>query len=199
MVIKKNFTAIFSDRKFLVFLAKFLISFCILYYGTIAMIGITAPGGYYSSFAHQYLDYVSLLRWLLLHGADNLLRVTGLDTYLKDIYTIKLKSGTGVHVGYDCIGYGVMAFWAAFIFANPLSFVTKLKWVLGGLLLIFLINIFRISLMLVAVNRHWKSLFNLDNHTWFNIAAYIAIFTMMWFFDQSQKKHQQAEENKTVD
>jgi exosortase/archaeosortase family protein len=188
-----------TDKKFLLFLAKFLLSFCILFYGSIAMIGITAPGGYYFPFAHSYLDYVSGLRWLLLNGAAGLLQLMGFDIYLKDIYTIKLQNGSGVHVGYDCIGYGVMAFWAAFIFANPLSFKRKLQWMVGGLLLIFVINVFRISLMLMAVNRHWKSPFNLDNHTWFNIAAYMTIFTMMWFFDRSQKKHEQVAENKMLD
>ena len=179
---------------FIKYLLKFLLTFCILYYGTIAIIGITSPGGYYSAFAEQYLDYVSALRWLLLHSSKLLLEVTGFDVYLKDIYTIKLQNGAGVHVGYDCIGYGAMLFWVAFIFANPLSFARKLKWMLGGLLLIFVINVVRISVMFIAVNQHWKTLFNLDNHTWFNIAAYTAIFTMMWFFDAAQKKQQRMQE-----
>lgn len=181
-----------KDKKFLSFLLKFLLGFCILYYGTIAMIGITAPGGYYVAFADKYLDYVSGLRWLLLHASVMILNVTGFNIYLKDIYTIKMQNGLGVHVGYDCIGYGVMAFWIAFIFANQLSVKQKLKWILGGLLVIFSINVARISLMLVAVNRHWRSPLQMDNHTWFNIAAYLAIFTMMWFFDRAQKKQEPA-------
>ena len=177
-----------KPKELLLYFLKFLFTFCILYYGTIGMVGITAPGGYYSAFADKYLDYVSGLRWLLLHGAVFILNITGFDIYLKDIYTIKMQNGVGVHVGYDCIGYGVMAFWIAFIFANQLHWKLKLKWIFGGLLLIFFINVIRICLMLVAVNQRWKSPLNMDNHTWFNIAAYLAIFTMMWFFDQSQKK-----------
>ena len=177
-----------KDKKFLGFLLKFLLMFCIFYYGTTAMIGITAPGGYYLAFADRYLDYVSGLRWLLLHASVIVLNTTGFSIYLKDVYTIKMQNGLGVHVGYDCIGYGVMAFWIAFIFANQLHWKLKLKWIFGGLLLIFFINVIRICLMLVAVNQRWKSPLNMDNHTWFNIAAYLAIFTMMWFFDRSQKK-----------
>jgi exosortase/archaeosortase family protein len=152
------------------------------------MIGITVPGGYYLAFADRYLNYVAALRWLLLHSAAAVLKLTGFSIYLRDVYTIKLQNGLGIHVGYDCIGYGVMIFWLAFIFANQLSLVRKIKWMLGGLLLIFVINVTRISLMLVAINSQWKSPLNLDNHTWFNIAAYMAIFTMMWFFDNAQKK-----------
>ncbi len=94
----------------------------------------------------------------------------------------------GVHVVYSCIGYGVMSFWLSFILANQLSLKRKIKWIVGGLLMIWIINVVRISLMLVAVNEKWQSPFNFDNHTWFNIVAYIAIFTMMYFFDAAQKR-----------
>ena len=167
---------------------KFLLTFCILYYGTIAMIGITSPGGWYSAFADKYLDYVSGLRWLLLHSSMFLLKVLGYSIFLKDVYTIKLQNGLGVHVGYDCIGYGVMIFWFAFIYANKGSFIKKAKWAIGGLLIIWLVNVIRISLMLISINQKWISPFNLDNHTLFNIAAYTVIFTMIYFFDRAEKK-----------
>lgn len=176
-----------NDRSFRIFLLRFLLTFCILYYGTIAFIGLTAPGGFYWPFADRYLNYVAGLRWLLLHSSVALLKLFGFAVYLKDVYTIRLQNGIGVHVGYDCIGYGVMIFWLAFILANQLSVKRKIKWMVGGLLMIWIINVVRISLMLVAVNEQWKSPFNFDNHTWFNIVAYIAIFTMMYFFDAAQK------------
>ena len=152
------------------------------------MIGITSPVGYYSSFADKYLNYVSLLRWGLLHSSKLLLQVTGFTIYLKDIYTIKLQNGLGVHVGYDCIGYGVMIFWLAFIFANKGSLIKKIKWIMAGLLVIWIVNVLRISLMVIAVNQKWPLFLNMDNHTWFNIAAYTVIFTMIYLFDRSQKK-----------
>ena len=177
-----------GKKNFISYFLKFLSSFCVLYYGTIALIGLTTPGGYYSSFAEKYFNYVAALRYLLLHCAKLLLELFGFDIYLKDAYTLKMNGGSGVHVGYDCIGYGVMFFWIAFIYANNVSFVKRLQWLLGGLLLIWLVNVIRIALMLVAVNQHWKSFLNLDNHTLFNIAAYTVIFTMIFFFDKSLKK-----------
>ena len=177
-----------KNNSFLLYMLKFLLSFCILYYGTIAWIGITAPRGYYSPFAAHYLNYVSALRWLLLHTSKLLLQLFGFNVYQKDIYTIRLQNGLGVHIGYDCIGYGVMIFWIAFIFANKGRFIKKAKWMAGGLLAIWMINVIRISLMLMAVNQNWASPFNLDNHTLFNIAAYLCIFIMIYFFDRSQNK-----------
>jgi exosortase/archaeosortase family protein len=81
-----------------------------------------------------------------------------------------------------------MSFWIAFIIANKGNFVKKARWISGGLALIFLINVLRISLMLIAIKKHWLSPFGLDNHTLFTIAAYTAIFTMIYFFDRSDKK-----------
>jgi len=177
---------------FYVYLLKFLLIFCIFFYGTIAIIGIAAPGGYYSSFVDHYVNYVSWMRYLLLHLSKMLLQLLQYDVYLKDIYTIKLQNGLGVHVGYDCIGYGVMIFWLAFIIANKGTISKKLKWIISGLLLIWVVNILRISLMLISINEHWRSFFNLDNHTLFNIAAYTVIFTMIYFFDRSEKKSAKA-------
>jgi len=43
-----------------------------------------------------------------------------------------------------------------------------------------------VSLLLVAINRKWAMPLGWDHHTWFNIVAYIAIFTMMYFFDKKR-------------
>ena len=178
-----------KQRPFLTYLVKFLLTFCILYYGTKAMIGITTPGGYYVAFADKYLDYISGFRSLLLNSSKLLLQVIGYDVYLKDSYTIKMVNGNGVQIVYSCLGYGVISFWIAFVFANKTSFRKMLQWMLGGVLVICLLNVFRISLMLISVNKHWPSLFNLDNHTWFNIVIYGVLFFMIYLFDRSEKNY----------
>ena len=176
-----------KGNPFFTYLLKFLLAFCILYFGTKAIIGITTPGGYYVAFAANYLDYISGLRGLLLNGSKLLLQAIGYDVYLKDNYSIKMVNGRGVQVVYSCLGYGVISFWMAFIFANKTSFKKMLQWMMGGVLVICLLNIFRISLMLISVNKHWPSLFNLDNHTLFNIVLYGVLFFMIYLFDRSQQ------------
>lgn len=183
-----------KNRLFIKYFLKFILSFCFLYYGTIAFIGISSPGGYYLSLADRY-NYVSWLRAGLLYSSKSALQLLGFNVYLPDIFTIKLQNGNGVHIGYDCIGYGVLFFWLAFVFANTIPAVSKIKWMIGGVLVIWLINVARICLLVVAINENWKSPFNFDNHTWFNIAAYIAIFTMIYFFDVAYKKHGTAYQN----
>jgi len=187
-----------KQQSFIKYLAKFILSFCVLYYGTIAFIGISSPGGYYVDFLNKYLNYVTWLRAGLLYSSTFVLDLFQYQVYLPDMYTIKLQNGRGVHIGYDCIGYGVLFFWIAFVFANTIPFASKVKWMAGGVLIIWMINVARVCLLLVAVNNNWKSPFNFDNHTWFNIVAYAAIFTMIYFFDVAYKKHSFVDDSKEV-
>ena len=172
----------------LIYLVKFLVSFAVLYLGTKAIIGLTVPGGYYNEWVARYFDYPSLLRSSLLNGSKLLVGAFGFDTFLRDAYHVAIKNRRGVHLVYSCLGYGLMSFWIAFIFANRGSFVKKATWMLGGAFVIWLINVIRISLVLVATNQQWKVRLSLDNHTAFNIVVYIAIFFMIWMFMRSEDK-----------
>jgi exosortase/archaeosortase family protein len=170
---------------------RFVLGFCILYYGTIAFIGIASPGGYYIEWLDRHLNFVSWLRAALLQCSRGMMLLLGYDVYLKDVYTIRVIKGAGVHVGYDCIGYGVLYFWIAFIYANQVGWKKQVKWLLGGVALIFTVNIARITLLLLAVNKKIPTVGNWDNHTLFNIAAYLVIFTMIYFFDRTLKNEKQ--------
>jgi exosortase/archaeosortase family protein len=177
-----------KENKFIFFTIKFLLLFAIFYYGTLTVIGLAAPDEYYSPFVAKYLDYVSLLTSSLVHGTKLLLSLFGIDTYLAPNFIIRIVNGTGVRIAYDCVGYGVMSFWAAFVIASPVYFRKKILWLPFGLFLLWFINVSRISLLLVAYNKHWTMPLGLDHHTWFNIVAYIAIFIMIYFFDRSGKR-----------
>lgn len=170
---------------------KFIACFALLYFGTAAFIGLAAPGNYYLPFLDKYLNYVAWLRSSLLFGVKSLVGLMGIESFVKDIYTLRVSGGRGVHVGFDCLGYGVLSFWAAFIFANSGRMSQKIKWLLGGFLLVWILNVTRISLVLISLTNHWPPFLSLDHHTLFNIAAYTAIFIMMYFFDKSQRKYRQ--------
>jgi exosortase/archaeosortase family protein len=177
----------FTNYPFSIYLIKFICTFSFLYFGTIAVIGLAAPGSYYSPLIDHYLNYVAWLRSSLLHGCKLILSVAGFDIYQKDIYTLTLLHGRGVHVGFDCLGYGVLSFWAAFIIANNGSLLKKVKWICAGLFFIWMINVGRIAILLIAINKQWAMPLGLDHHAWFNISAYCCIFIMIYFFDRSNK------------
>lgn len=115
------------------------------------------------------------------------LTVFGYQIEIPDPYSLKIVHGAAVHIGYDCIGYGVLSFWLAFIIANNGSFLKKTLWIFGGSIVIWLVNILRICLFLLSLNKKQNMPFGLENHTFFNITAYIAIFIMIWVYDRKHK------------
>ena len=177
-------------RSFLFYLFKFIFAYCVLYYGTLAIIGFSTPEGYHSNFVEKYLDYIEWLRSVLLRGSKLFLSLLGYKSNIDttSVHIIRLTGGRGVRIVYSCIGYGVMSFWGAFVYANKGKWTKKIKWIIGGWIAICFINIGRISLLLISINKGWAMPFNLDHHTLFNIAAYTLVFFMIYLFDRSGKK-----------
>jgi len=168
------------DKKFLLFTAKFLGIFLFLYYGTIAWIGIAAPGGYYNPFVAQWLDYVSWIKHSLMTGTGWLVGLFGYDTVQEPGFLVRIVGKRGVFIAMSCVGYGVYSFWAAYVMANEGSVAKKLAWVLGGILCLWAINVGRISLFLVAINKNQQMPLGIEHHTWFTMVAYAFIFLMIW-------------------
>ena len=174
-------------REYIIFIAKFIGVFCLFYFGSLAIIGLSAPVGLYSPFVAKYLNCIDWMRASLMLGSKGFLSLLGYATYFPDKYNIYMVNGTGVRMVYSCIGYGVMSFWAAFVIANSGSVVKKIKWLFSGWLVIWVINVIRLSLLVIALNKGWDMPLDIDHHTWFNIAAYLMIFVLIYFYDRSSK------------
>ncbi len=176
------------NKKFLFFIVKIIGIYLLLYYGTIAMIGIAAPGGLHSTFVEQYLDYVSWIKRSLIATTGWLVGMFGYETIVEPGFLIRVTGKRGVIVAMDCVGYGVYSFWIAYVVANSMAIGRKIAWIVGGVFLLWFINVIRISMFLIAINNNRTMPFGIDHHTWFNIAAYGFIFMMMYFFNQQLNK-----------
>ncbi len=173
------------NREFIWFVVKFLLIFLACYYGSIAIIGLSAEHGYYSSFIEKYFNLIGWLRSSLLHGTRFLLSLFGVKTYFASEFNLRMVNGRGIILGYECVGYGVMSFWAAFVGASVSSFPKKIMWLFIGFIALWVLNIVRLALLLLATNKGWPVPFGWDHHTWFNILAYIFIFTMIYLFHKN--------------
>jgi exosortase/archaeosortase family protein len=171
-------------RREVSFFFWFLGIFLFTYYGTYALIGLTTPGSYYSETLARYFDYVSWYRRFLLEESRFLLKLAGWKVHFPDAYRIRVINGSGVHVGYSCLGIGIISFWTAFVFSNQVRFNYKFKWWVSGLFLFIQGNVCRIVLLVIAANRKWPFLLNLDSHFWFNLIMYGLIFIFIYFFDR---------------
>jgi exosortase/archaeosortase family protein len=176
---------ILPNRTFNNFFVKFFFSFCILYFGTKIIIGLTVPSGYYSSFVVNYFNYPAALRHSIFKGTSLLVSLFGFETISKDLYHISFLQGRGIHLVYSCLGYGLLSCWIAFVFANNGKVLFKLKWVLAGCFVIWLLNVFRIAFLLFALKFRWPVIFAIDQHLIFNIIVYLVIIWMMSLFHRT--------------
>lgn len=183
--------SILKDKAFLAFVVKFLVTFFVCYFTTLAIIGLAAPEGRYSPFVEKYLDYVSWWRSSLLFGTKYLLQFFGVETYLANKYNIKQVNGRGIVIVYECVGYGILSFWTAFLVALKGRLARKIIWWFIGFSVLWILNVIRLSLLLVVTNKGWTLPLGWDHHTWFSIFAYGAILVMLYYFDsknESKKK-----------
>jgi exosortase/archaeosortase family protein len=185
-----NFSIILSYPKnfVVIYLLKFAVIFCLLYFGTLAMIGLAAPGGYYIPFIAKYLDYVSWIKISIMKTSGFILSLFHIETKIQPGFIIRFVGGRGVIIAMSCVGYGVYSFWTAFVASNKGSALKKVKWIFFGVLALWLINVIRITLFLTAINKGWPMPFGIDHHTWFNIFAYLMIFIMIWLYDRNNSQ-----------
>ena len=158
------------------------------------MIGLASEGGYYSKFVHDHLDYVSWIRVTYIKGVGLISSLFGYATIVEPGFLIRVINGRGVIIAYDCVGYGVMSFWAAFVLSQRALFTKKMLWLITGLMSLWCINLWRIALFMIAINKGWGMPLGIDHHTWFNILAYSFILLMIYYFDKSQHTKEKVSE-----
>lgn len=173
-----------KNKTFLIFVAKFFATFLICYYVTLGVIGISAEGGMYNGFISKNLNYIDWIRSSLLAGTKFILKIFGTETYLNNKYNIKQINGRGIVIVYQCVGYGIMSFWTAFIVALQGKFSKKIVWWFIGIITFWIINVIRLALLLVATNKNWSFPFGWDHHTWFSIVAYSFMLYFIYLFDK---------------
>lgn len=178
----------FYKNSFLQFCLLFGVTFLLLYFSIKFITGIAVPGGMYSPFVEKYFNIAGWFRSFLINASKWVLSLLGTETVRIDDYVLRAINGNGVRIVYACLGFAVLSFWSAYVVATKAILSKKVKWLFGGLLLICCINILRISLVLLAANEGWVLPFGFDHHIWFNIIAYLVIFTMMFFFEKNIKK-----------
>ena len=121
----------------------------------------------------------------LLNATGFILSLFNIQTHKEPGFLIRINGGRGVVIAMDCVGYGVYSFWIAFVAANRGRFWKKARWIFLGVMALWMINAIRITLFLVAINKGWPMPLGLNHHTWFNIAAYLMIFILIWLYDRS--------------
>jgi exosortase/archaeosortase family protein len=114
----------------------------------------------------------------------------GINSYLRlDTYILKIANGPGLFMAFPCAGLDIMSFWIAFVNAdNKNTWQKKVYWCVVGVSIIWLINCFRVTLLLFALQNRWELVTGVDQHTTFNIVAYSFICLLVYFYNKSYEK-----------
>lgn len=175
------------SRERCVYLTKFFCAFSLLFFSMKAILLLTAAESPYVLSVSGWLNLLQPVQTLLVHGVQLVLSLLQCPTDLQNSYTLKLPGGTGVRLLYSCIGYGIISFWVAFVFANSGSFRKKIWWMAGGGVAFIGINVIRVSMVLVAQRQQWLLPFGFDFLTGLNVLTYLLIFLMLCLYHRASE------------
>jgi exosortase/archaeosortase family protein len=178
----------------------FLALYIILTQAFYAYVGLATPGGKLSSsFVNAYLNFPYWLSVFMAKATKAILLIFNYDVYQSKPTNVTISGSRGITIAWGCLGVGAACLWIAFIAAHRyLKNTFKVKWIIPGLLLIFLLNLGRMLMIALSQHYSWQYLQHFDAHNSFNILTYILIAIMMFLFVKkfnNHKEEKQQEEN----
>ncbi len=120
-----------------------------------------------------------------MQTSASIIRAMGEQVFTTEIWFRVVGRG-GFVMAYDCLGYGVMSFFTAFVIAFPKPIKSKLWFLPAGLLLIQTLNVIRF----VFLGLYWRQSelkTIIDHHDLFNIVLYIVLMIVLYFWLNSGK------------
>jgi len=161
----------------------FLGIFIVLLQGFYAYVGLTTGGGrIYSSFLGQYANFPFWLSAFVAKCAGVLLQVAGYPVHQNSPANITITGSRGVNIAWGCLGVGAISLWIAFVAAHRCKAKYKLKWILPGIAVIFVLNILRIMMIALSNHYNWAYIRHFNAHSSFNILTYGVIVLLMIVF-----------------
>jgi exosortase/archaeosortase family protein len=184
-----------------VFIVRFLAIFFVLYFLNLFIWGAIDPKGsiYYPFLVKLTKPFFDLFSGSILYTSQFILSLIGKPAQIEYApiasgSLLHLQTGGGVRLGYACLGIGIISFWIAFVCAQQSRLKSKLTWLIIGICSIWLLNVGRVFILSVALNRRWHTISNLDHHTTFNYVAYVLIFILIGIYTYRLKKEEKLRE-----
>ena len=146
----------------------------------------------YSFMVNSIYEYVTLyFTNSLLYSSQFMLNLFGFESEVIIEQKVLILSGTnGILLNRGCLGRNLMGLFVGFLIAYPGSVKTKFWYIPLGIVLIFFINIMRISGLSLSMLYFPKGYMIYNHHDIFKYAVYFLIFIMwtIWINKFSKKK-----------
>ena len=168
-----------TDFNILLFLALyFTLKYAFYFY-----VGFTTPGGrLFFSFPARYLNFPYWLTVVVAKSATSLLEICGYAAHQRNAANVTIGESRGVTIAWGCLGVAALSLWTGFIAAHRARALYKLKWMVAGFVLIFMVNILRIAMIALSNYRQWSYFESFNAHTSFDTLTYAVILVLMLVF-----------------
>lgn len=117
-----------------------------------------------------------------LHATKSLSHVIGLSSQIDGDYLIGSAGGT-LFIAKWCLGINSLFIFAAMVFLTRKSTKTFLIFSILGIIFLHILNIIRLTLLLIFVQKHNDNELIMEHHDLYNIVVYLVIFILwiLWF------------------
>lgn len=165
------------------FFARFIGLLLLFYFLNLFFVKVANPrSDYYNEFLSKNFHYGSWMRTSILETSNMMTKTMGMDTYLQDSKTIRVRDGRALLMARQCLGLEIIGFWLAFILAHSIGWKRKFVWSFVGIASIWMINCLRVAVLLYAKQNKWQIVNNIDPHDMFNYVAYALVIALIYFF-----------------
>ncbi|TAF79261.1 MAG: exosortase/archaeosortase family protein [Sphingobacteriales bacterium] len=179
----------FNNNKTLKFIVIFITLF-VLFNSTNKLFNSfnTPTSRFYTPFFSENLNYIQFLRSTIIICSVTVLKWLGYTMMYSKTQLLAI-GGIPCNINYSCLGLGVISFWAAFVIAFPKPTKEKIKFLILGILSIFILNITRMVLLVIATVKAPNDVKKVNyQHDIFNIIVYFILLVMIYFWIKTPKK-----------
>lgn len=170
------------NRNAILFVVKLIVLYLVFSQGNRFMNGLFVEGGYYNAFFADNFNYIQGLRTSLLASSVWIIKLFGFYAIYNQS-DVMVVNGPYLQVNYDCLGLGVMSFLAAFVIAYPTKWKAKCYLLFLGMILIYVLNIFRIAGLGIVLAEFPSQQTNFTyHHEVFNLFLYLSVFLLIFFW-----------------
>lgn len=172
-----------ADRQAIFFVIKLLFFYFLFSQGNLFMNSVFSQGGrFHNEYLATHFNYIQAIKSALIVPAVWIIKLFGFYAIHNEM-DIKVIDGPLLRVNYACLGIGVVCFLTAFVIAFPAKLKAKWKLLVFGIILIYLLNVFRIVALgvLLALKNSSRSDFTY-HHEIFNIIVYLILFAVIYYW-----------------
>lgn len=172
-----------ANKKALLFVASLFIFYLIFSQGNLFMNSVMSPGArYYNASIAEHFDYIQGLKTALIVPAVWIIKLFGFYAIHNEM-DVLVVDGPHLRVNYSCLGLGVMSFLVAFIIAFPSKLKAKIKLLIFGIVLIYVLNVLRIAALGILLGYFKSQRENFTyHHEIFNILVYLIILLVLYLW-----------------